>query len=265
MTVAGATAVFATWAKGYSYRGEGPSELYIQMDGVTSQEQADAFCDEVLRSQKDARLTRTLQGYMTTGMNLPVVGSKMDGVQIVGYSATLQGDRVLVTPELDDPMMRRSEALRRRIERASSGTTSLWGSPNKGNSDSGTGTDTTPPAFTISGKLVELLQKDDDGNMPDRDSAPWPTKTGWKGAWLNGLLTTPGTSTTRVDAFKYLEVEGGVDLERIATLYIGAGKRRAICRIGGDGLLPGEALMMRVVSVGLNASHLTVTAHGAPV
>lgn len=265
MTTAGATAVFATWAKGYSYRGEGPSELYIQMDGVTSQEQADALCDEVLASQRASRSTQTLQGYQEVGMALPRLGTQMAGVHVVGYTATMDGDKVLITPELDDPMLRRSEALRRRIERASSGIKSLWGSPGDGQAEAGTGTDTTPPPFTVPGKLVELLEEDDEGNTPDRDSVPWPTKTGWKGAWLNGLLDTPGTSTTRVDAFRYVADNAGVELERIATLYIGAGKRRAICRIGGDGLLPGEALMMRVVSVGLGAARLTVTAHGAPV
>lgn len=257
--------MFATWAKGYSYRGSGPSELYVQMDGVTSQEQADALCDEVLASQLTARSTRTLQGYLEVGMALPVVGAKMDGIRVVGYSATIAGDRVLVTPELDDPLMRRSDALKRRIERASSGIESLWGSPNRNQSAEGTGTDSSPPPFTVPGKLTDLLEEDEDGNTPDRDSVPWPTKTGWKGSWLNGLLDTPGTSTTRIDAFRYVLGESSVDLERIATLYIGAGKRRALCRIGGDGLLPGEALMMRVVSVGLGAARLTVTAHGAPV
>lgn len=264
MTAAGATAVFATWAKGYSYRGEGPSELYIQMDGVTSQEQADALCDAVLASQLTSRSTRTLQGYIEVGMPLPIVGGQIEGVRVVGFTASLAGDKVLVTPEMDDPLMRKSEALRRRIERASSGVASLWGSPNGGQSEVGTGTDSGPPPFTVPGKLTDLLEQDEDGNAPDRDSVPWPTKTGWKGSWLNGLLDTPGTSTSRIDAFRYVAGESSVELERIATLYIGAGKRRAICRIGGDGLLPGEALMMRVVSVGLGAARLTVTAHGAP-
>lgn len=257
--------MFATWAKGYSYRGSGPSELYIQMDGVTSQEQADALCDEVLASQLTSRHTSTLQGYLELGMALPKVGSKMGGVQVVGYTASMDGDRVLVTPELDDPLMRRSEALRRRIERASSGITSLWGSPNRNDGETGTGTDTTPPPFTVPGKLTELLEEDEDGNTPDRNSVPWPTKTGWKGSWLNCLLDTPGSSTTRIDAFSVVEDPTGATYTRISTCYIGAGKRRAISRIGGDGLLPGEALMMRVVSVGLNAARLTVTAHGAPV
>ena len=265
MTATGATAVFATWAKGYSYRGEGPSELYIQMDGVTSQEQADAFCDEVLASQKEARLTTTLQGPLELGMALPAIGQKMGGIHVVGYTASMQGEVVTVTPELADPLMRRSDALRRRIERASSGTVSLWGSPNGDSAERGTGTDSQPPPFTVPGLLTELLEEDDEGNTPDRDSVPWPTKTGWKGAWLNALLDTRGTSTTRVDAYRYVAEDSSVELERIATVYIGAGKRRAIARIGGDGLLPGEALMMRVVSVGLGAARLTVTAHGAPV
>ncbi len=262
MTTAGATAVFATWAKGYSYRGSGPSELYIQMDGVTSQEQADALCDAVLDSQKATRLTHTYQGPMEVGTPLPSIGAKMGGVQVIGYTASMDGDITMLTPELADPMMRRSEGLRRRIERASSGIQSLWGSPNNGQSETGTGTDTNPPPFTVPGKLTDLLEVDEDGGTPDRNSVPWPTKTGWKGSWMNCLLDTPGSSTTRVDAFKVAIDGDDATYERISTCYIGAGKRRAISRFAGDGLLPGEALMMRVVSVGLNAARLTVTPHG---
>lgn len=265
MTTAGATAVFATWAKGYSYRGTGPSELYIQMDGVTSQEQADSLCDAVLDVQKSTLLTHTHQGPMEAGTALPLVGARMAGSPIVGYTAAMDGEVTLLTPELADPLARKGDALRRRIERASSGVQSLWGSPGRGDTDRSSGTDTTPPPFTVPGKLTDLLEEDDNGDTPDRNSVPWPTKTGWKGSWLNCLLDTPGTSTTRVDAFQMSGVQDeDFTLTRISTCYIGAGKRRAISRIGGNGLLPGEALMMRVVSVGLDAARLTVTPHGAP-
>ena len=265
----GATAVLVRWANGHVYAGGGDREVYVNMAAVSSRKQALAYAGVILDGQGGTLSTEAVQGlaYWDAGgfgHYPPQVLSGFNGRRVVGVTAEMSGELTTVSPALNDPVADRDAALRRRIERASADTVSLWGSPRRTGSDQGGGDASTPADFVVSGSLAQLFEEDDDGEISN-ESPLWRAKTGWRGCWMSASLLAPGASTTHV---RYLRlVESGTNVGRIAEAecYIAKGKRTAIARIGGPGLKAGAAHTIRLQAYGIGARDLTVTLHGAPL
>jgi hypothetical protein len=270
--VNGATAVLGAWKNGHVYVGSsGGGELYINT-GNSSKSQCERLCEAVLASQRNLLSTESLQGVAMWSPDgggswsfhgPPEILSTYDGRRVVGYDATIDGDKVTITPALSDPVRDQYEALQRRIERASSDTVSQWGTPHQDTQDGGSTEGAGPPDWSVDGKLSALYVRDEDGHYPDRDSPLHRFKAPWKGSYLDCTLHTPGKSTTRVEMMRLTETDEAVGLTVISTCYIGAKKRRGIARIGGKSFVAGQAVLMRVSAVGTGAEKLTVAVHGA--
>ncbi len=264
-----AASVLIRWKKALAFVGVPGDEIFVNMPGVTSEEQAKAFGNEILEGREELiRTTHAYVGLAVEGVSIPGLGQKMGGDTVVGYSGTMSGEVVTISPELADPLTLKAEALRRRIERASAGTVSLWGAPGRGDAPDGSASDTTPSSFTVSGVLSELWTPDADGRT--REISPlWQVKTAWRGAYISAMLRIAGTSTTHIELIKIVE---SPDFEsftetKIGDVYIAANKRRRIAKFSiEDGWFrQGEAMFCRVKSAGIDAEDLTVTLHGATV
>lgn len=269
----GATAVLGAWKNGHVYVGSsGGGELYINT-GNSTKSQCIKLCEAVLRSQRNVLSTESIQGpalwrpappgELPKFFGPPDIFSIYDGRRVVGYTASLDGDKVMVTPALSDPVRDEAEALQRRIERASSDTVSQWGTPHQDGGSDASSDSSGPPPWTVDSKLSALYVADENGNYPDRDSPVHRFKTPWKGSYLDCTLHIPGKSTTKVEFMRLTETDTAVGLTVISTCYIAAEKRRGIARIAGPSLAGGTAVLMRVAAVGTKAEKLTVSVHGA--
>lgn len=270
----GATAVLGAWKNGHVYvGGPGGGELYINT-GNSTKSQCTKLCESVLAAQRNVLSTASLQGpalwsppEITGGLwkfyGPPDIFTIYDGRRVVGYTASIDGDVVHITPALSDPVRDQFEALQRRIERASSDTVSQWGTPHQDQQDAGTSEGSQPPPFVVDGALSALYVADEDGEFPDRDSPVHRFKTPWKASYLDCTLHKPGKSTTKVELLRLTETDTAVGLTVVATCFVGPEKRRGIARVGGVNFVAGQAILTRVAAVGTKAEKLTVSIHGA--
>lgn len=269
-----ATAVLVRWSKGHVYVGGGGSELYVNMAAVASKKQALAFGASILDGQGGTLSTLAVQGpaYWSPdgGPHYPPsVLSDYEGRRVVGYTADMSTDETtVVTPTLNDPVADAREALRRRIERASADTVSLWGSPRREGIDQGSGSGTSPPEFSVAGPLFELFEPDDDDEDEDdpRDSPWWRPQATWCGSWVSATLKKPGATATNVQFLRVTESNNAIGLSVLSNCYIPGGKRRGVSVISpNDRVAAGQACLMRVAAYGAGAAGLTASVHGAPL
>lgn len=268
-----ATAVLIRWSKGHVYVGGGGAEVYVNMAAVASKKQATAYGDTILAGQGGVLSTEAVQGvayWSPDGGSRypPLLLSDYDGRRVVGYTASMGADeRTVITPTLNDPVFDKGEELRRRIERASADTVSLWGSPRREPPNQGGGEGSSPPEFSVSGLLTDLLEDPIDSEGVDRrESSWWQPKANWNGAWVSASLKNPGRTSSHVQFLRVKENGPSVTMTVIAGCFIAGGKRLGIVPIpNGERVRAGEPTIMRLVSAGAGASDLTVSVHGAPL
>lgn len=229
-------------------------ELYLEMGGIADRQVAREIAARVLALYRSARETVAVSGPVRTSLHVPSgetyqLGDKMDGAMIRSYAVALEGDGLVsITPELDDPLAVREAAIQRQLARASSGLRSEWAKPNVVDPTAGTGTDSSPSEFSLSGQVVTSL------------SPAWRAPRPWWCAWLDVQLVTAGAGVTRVDLRK--EVGGVWPL--VAQAVLGSGDTRAIVAVN-RGWAAGERLVLSVPEAAGGAADLTATLRGTMV
>lgn len=265
-----ATAVLVRWNNGHVYVGGGSSELYVNMSAVSTRKQAEAYGGVILGGQGGTLSTLAVQGpaYWSPsggGRYPPEVLSDYQGRRVVGYTASMSGEQTMVTPALNDPVQDARDAIRRRIERASADTVSLWGSPRREPRDQGGGEASSPDTFSVSGPLGELFLDPPEGEKP-WESPWWRPKANWCGAWMSATLKKPGATSSNIQFLRAKESGSTVTVSVAANCYIAGGKRRGIVALGPeDAVSAGEAAFVRVAAYGAGASDLTVQFHGSTI
>lgn len=232
---------------------EKPRELYIEMGGVPERSVALSLTRRILALYQETNTTVAIQGEVRTTVQIPGVGYQLGdfiaGQMIRSYSIDLSGDGLVqVTPELDDRLARRQEILNRQVQRAGAGMQSEYGKPNIVGQEKGSGTDTTPSEFSLSGAITATF------------SEAWRAPRPYWMAWLDVQLVTAGTSATKVGVYR--EVGPGWVLVASAVIATGATRGLGIVNAGWDA---GERLVLGVSVAGTGAADLTATPRGVMV
>lgn len=230
-----------------------PREVYIEMGGVTDREVATEIATSVLNLYRSANVTTAVAGPVRTSIQVPGVTYQLGdrvpgGAMIRSYTVALEGDGLVsVTPEFDDPLEIRAAAINRQLQRAASGIRSEYARPNITPVDTGQGTDTTPPEFSVSGAVTSSL------------SPAWRAPRPWWCSWLDVQLALAGSSATRVALLR----EVGSTWVGVAAATIGAGSKRGLAVVN-EGWRTGERLVLVVEASG-GGSDLTATLRGTMI
>lgn len=148
--------VLLRWEKGLVREpiSGGGIEKYVEVQGITSPEEARALARDLLDASLDDRTTTAVSGHIWgppqrpgTGFN---VGDFLDGLKVQSISIGIDDEGgAVVTPELGDRFGFTMEEMERRIERANAGVTSEWASPYTEPMNHGVPIDTTVPTLRI--------------------------------------------------------------------------------------------------------------------
>lgn len=249
-----ATAILIRWAKGHVYVGEKGHEVFYNIPGITSKEQAIEIGNKIRTVLKLVKTTTALSGPALHGNQAPGAGgmypgNKMAGSLITSVTVTLGEDYTTVVPELNDAVTLRLEELDRMVQRAAAGTKSQWSSPTISRQGIGSETDSTPPEFTIDGIL-----------SVQRYSPIWKATRHWRCAWLDCNVRKAGWGDTSIMVAKVFDTGAVVPVK---TVVIKAGKKRGLARVN-HAWAPGEELILAVTRPG-GVEALTVSLRGAHI
>lgn len=228
-------------------------EAYLELGGVIDRDVALAYGLEYVRQWAGPRYSDAIEGTVLAADQVPTVGYNLGdlvgGKRLRAYTASLTGEGVTsIVPELDEPFDIADAALARRIARAGAGLVSEYARPNVNRQETGEGTDSAPPEFSIDGPVVSTL------------SPAWTAARPWWGAWLDVNIELPGASPTRVVVARNA---GGL-WRAVADCTVGTGNNRGLGRINA-GWAIGERLAIIVPTPGLGAQKLTATLRGVMV
>lgn len=225
-------------------------ERYLQVGGVTDPGQVDQIAADLLSLVGAPRTTVAEQGMALEPGQFPEhafgLGDVFGDEQIVSY--TLETDDqgvVTVTPELVDHVQRGLEAFDRQLKRMAAGGSSGSSNPAVKTSDTGSGTDTAPPIWTLDGALTSAV------------SPVWKVPRPFHATWMTAELSTAGTSNT-VLAFSVN------DLSTSGTLVLGPGSTHAVIALD-RACFTGDLVELVIEEAGAGAQKLTVTVIGAMV
>lgn len=240
----------------YVDRADGHSrrEVYVELKGVRDRDHAHAVATEILQHHEEHRESLSIQGSVQTAAQIPTsgyaLGDKMDGKVIVSLDVTSNELGVArVIPTLGDPYAIWEEAMNRRIARWASGSVSEWGAPVTSSQTQGTGTDTTPPEFSLSGAVTTTL------------SPAWTVPRPFQVSWLSAGLRVPGASATRVRLYT-TDTNGSTTT--VGTATIAPGDDKVVVTI--DRCFPAKwKLILGCDLAGTGAQDLTASLRGAMV
>jgi hypothetical protein len=244
-------ALLVRYAGGHVYvdRSDGHvrREQYVEMAGVRDRDHAIALGREVLALSASSRTTDARQGDVRSIDQLPGVGYRLadtiDGELLAGITLTLSGEEVTIVHEVNDSLKTRQDAMARRLARAASGVTGEYAAPVINRQDTGTGVDTTPPAFSLSQVQLSF-------------SPAWRVPRPFHLSWLEVVLTNPLTSATRVAVT--------IDSRPTTSVTVDAGDDRAVGVIDLS-LATGSQVIMICPLAGSGVAGLTATLRGAMI
>lgn len=233
--------------------GTGRVEEYLELASARTRSGAVDLATQRLKVLKTDRTTLAYEGQVRdeaqalgTGFAL---GDKLDSDMLVSINISVdEYGNITAVPELNDPLYLAEEALDRKIQRIATGITSEYAAPNRDSEPEGSGTDTTPPAFSYSGPLSPTL------------SPTWTAPRPYWISWLE-LEISEFAAHTQVGV-QIFKVKNAVPT-LLGTCNIETGDYRAVATID-KGLKVGETIAMYVAEPG-GAANLTATIRGTMV
>lgn len=240
----------------YVDRADGHSrrEVYVELKGVRDRDHAHDIATEILQHHEEHRESLSIAGTVRSAVQIPTsgyaLGDMMDGKVIVSLDITSDDiGEAKVIPTLGDPYDIWVENMNRRIARWASGSVSEWGSPVTSSQAQGTGTDTTPPEFSLSGAVVPTL------------SPAWTVPRPYQASWLAVNLRVPGASATRVRLYA-TDLNGTTSTVTTAT--VAAGDDKVVVQV--NRCYPAKwKLTLGCDLAGTGAQDLTASLRGAMV
>lgn len=252
MTTFAPNAMLVRYNKGHLYVGssQGAREAFVKLD-TDDENIARDFAERYLDLYATDSQAIALQGPVLNASQIPggdyALGDSMGGNKIVGLPMEMTGEAdTVVTPELIDPVTAAREALDRRAERLGRGVQSEYATPEIQRQDQGTGTDTSPPPFSLGQELYPT-------------TFPWwvCTRPYWC-TWVEATLDQAGETTSRID----LQHNGNL----VKSIMMGPGEKRKIMRVA-KGWLPEPVSVMscEIKVAGRRAAKLAVTPKGTMI
>lgn len=233
-----------------------PREVYLEMGGISDRSVALEIAGSVLDLYREANETTVYAGQVRDADQVPgtttyQLGDTMGGAMVRGLAISLVGDGLVgIAPETDDPIEVRQAAINRQLQRAASGIRSEYAKPNIVDPDTGSGTDTTPPEFSLSGAISATF------------SPAWRAVRPWWCAWLDVQLRVPGSTGTRCYVLRSTTVAPGWEI--VGEAVVNAGDTRGI-GVVNRGWSAGQRLVVTVNDAGAGAADLTATLRGVMV
>jgi hypothetical protein len=233
-------AVLVRYANGHTYvdrsNGAGRRELYIEMGGITDEDQARSLGAQFLALSRDEITTVAEQGIVRATDQIPGLAfglaDHIDGDMVQSVTSSLDGDGdAMVTMELGDSRRIRLEALNRQMQRAGAGMRSEFSAPARTEQDQGAGTDTTPPMWSQSGEAIVTI------------SPPWYAPRPFHASWLELGAEEVGdlcrVAIMRNDTVVGTATLGNGDKRSVTIIDRGwqTGDRMVLwCQVAGDGV-----------------------------
>lgn len=228
-------------------------ETYLQLANVRTREgavglgrQRLARLREDLRTVAFSGKVRSADQALGIGYRL---GDRFDGPMISSVQIDQDVNGVItITPEVDSPVQVSEEALQRQVDLIAAGITSEYANPNTDKQKEGTGTDTTPPPFSLSGELTTGF------------SPIWKAPRPFHWSWAECVLKTAGSTPTLIQLHRV--IPGGTSVMRSAVIEPGDTRLVEPWNIG---IPVGQEVLLVVPVTGDGAADLTVTPRGAMV
>ena len=228
-------------------------EGYLQLANVRTEEGALSFGRQRLARLRDDLRTVAFSGKLRAAQQALGIGFHMgdrfDGSMIASVQIEQDANGVItITPEVDSPVEIAEAALQRKIDLIAAGITSEYANPNTDRQGEGTGTDTTPPPFSMPGELTSGF------------SPIWKAPRPFWWSWAECVLETAGSTPTLVQLHRV--IPGGTSVMRSAV--IAPGDRRLV-EPWNVGIPVGQEVLLVVPTIGVGAEGLTVTPRGTMV
>lgn len=234
--------------------GSNRRETYLQLANVRTHDGAVGLARQQLALLRDDYRTTAFQGELRTGEQaLGVgfhIGDQMDGRMIASTTVSIDVNGIIsVLPEVDDPVKFRQDTLNRKIQLIAAGITSEYANPNTDKQSQGTGTDTTPQAFSYGGVLAASF------------SEVWTAPRPYQFSWLELVLGTAGSTASQVRVFDITNPSTPITL---GTATIAAGDKRSVTVINRC-IATGRKIVLGILTAGTGAADLTATPRGTMV
>lgn len=242
------TGVLVRLATEHIYVGTPDYEGYLKID-TRDRDTAKKLAGEWIDLHSQDADTLALSGHVSDSSQIPGAsyrpGDLMAGDRIQSLTIATDGEKpATVTPELSDRLYERQDGLDRRIARLSTGFKAEWAAPTMAKQETGTGTDTTPPPFSLGQELYPSI------------SPRWVCTRPWWCAHLEAVVEDPGEGPSHVEILR----NGGV----VATAVLAAGQHRRVVRVQ-EGWALRDTMNMRVTVAGAKAAKLTATPRGTMI
>lgn len=237
--------------------GAGRRELYLEMGGVTDETLARSYGAQFLALSRDEITTLAQQGQVRSISEQPGIGLSIgdhtpDGDMIQSIAAQLTGDGdAQLTVEVGDARRSRLDALNRQLQRAGSGARSEYSAPKLDAQVQGTGNDSPPPTWSLSGELTG-----------SEVSTSWVAPRIFHWSWMELILGTPGSTFSRVELRR--RVTGSRALETVGSARIEAGDERSVT-IWNTPVRTGTEVLLVVTHAGTGAKDLSAIPRGAMI
>ncbi len=255
----GATAIYARWERGAVYVTGGVSdgsgvqrEMYLELGGVRSADEARTICRSVLANQALQEQVTAISGDALYADALPGagywLGDRIGGEMVTAIHAVLTDDGATITPGLAGRVTLRLDAEQRKLQRAAAGVQNDWATPQYTRPQTGEKVDTTPPEISF------------DGRLKVRYSPIWRAPKNWWCTWMDLTVVEAGWADTIIKVGKVFSTGPVVPVQ---TLVLGAGKKRAI-RAVNEPWQAGEQLIVWCAVAG-GAKQATLSLRGAMI